>query len=75
MKLHEQLEKLSHQIEQSPNIEQRIVACENQLYQKLQEVVEKVNKMELRDVERENRRLSHEKEKVARKFNGSMKTI
>lgn len=52
MKLHEQLEKLSQQIEQKPNIESRVVALENQLYKKMEEVVEKVSKLELRDIER-----------------------
>lgn len=50
MRLHEQLEKLSLQIEQRPKIEERVVALETQLYRKMEEVVEKVNRMELRDI-------------------------
>ena len=63
------------QIEQKPDIEPKVSAFENQLYQKMEEVVDKLNKMEVRDLERENRRINHEKEKTAKRYSSSLKTI
>lgn len=48
---------------------------EGQLYRKMEEVVEKVARMESRDIQRENRRIAHEKEQNARRYNASAKSI
>ena len=41
----------------------------------MSQVVDKIQQMEVRDLEREKKRLSREKDKSARKYNSSMKTI
>ena len=75
MRVHEQLEKLSLQIENKDNISPKILQLENNLYGKMQEVVEKIQKMETRETERENKRVSREKEKSAKRYSSSMKVI
>jgi peptidoglycan hydrolase CwlO-like protein len=75
LKLHEQLDKLSRQIEEKPAVESRVAQLEGQLYRKMEEVVDKVAQMEGRDVQRENRRIAHEKEQAARRYNASVKSI
>ena len=41
----------------------------------MEDVVERIHKMELRDTERENKRLSREKDRSAKRYNSSMKAI
>jgi hypothetical protein len=41
----------------------------------MEEVVEKVARMEVRDLEREARRAHFEREKSAKRFNSSMKAV
>ena len=41
----------------------------------MSQVVDKIQQMEVRDLEREKKRLSREKDKSVRKYNSSMKTI
>lgn len=75
MKLHEQLEKLSLQIENKTNVSSNIVNLEGELYRKMELVVEKVSQLEVRDLERDKKRMSREREKSTRRYNSSMKAI
>jgi capsule polysaccharide export protein KpsE/RkpR len=75
LKLHEQLDKLSLEIEKKPTVEKQVGQLEDQLYRKMEEVVDKVARMETRDLERENRRITHEKEQAARRYNASVKSV
>ena len=45
------------------------------MYGKMSQVVDKIQQMEVRDLERDKKRLSREKDKSARKYNSSMKAI
>ena len=45
------------------------------MYGKMSQVVDKIQQMEVRDLERDKKKLSREKDKSARKYNSSMKTI
>lgn len=52
-----------------------MVLLEEQIYRKMEEVVDKVARMEVRDLERETRRANLEREKSAKRFNSSMKAV
>ena len=75
MKIHEQLDKLSNQIEDKMNNHPIISKLENELYYKMEQVVDKIQKMEVRDLERDKERLSRQKDKSTKKYNSSMKNI
>ena len=50
MLVHEQLEKLSEQIEHKSEPNAKILQLEGELYRKVEEVVDKLNRMEVRDI-------------------------
>jgi hypothetical protein len=41
----------------------------------MEEVVDKLNKMEVRDIERENQRISREKERNAKRYGSSLRAV
>jgi hypothetical protein len=59
LQLQQQLEALSQRIEVRKGSELRVVQLEEQLYQRMEEVVDKVAQMEVRDLERETRRVNN----------------
>jgi hypothetical protein len=53
----------------------KIVDLENDLYRKMEQVVDKISQLEMREMERENKRLSREKNKSVKRYNSSMKAM